>query len=178
MNGQQVHRKAHEDRTQRWSDGAVGARYGELSRLQRAGLIQAFRAQREGLTPEWVNYAVIEEGKRSPRVVLQDMLPSAVHHVGPFDRALAHSGPIEAAQLATLLRNRIGELRVRRDSLQHVLGIFSPWLSTAEADVIRHVLMRLDADLAWHESVIDRVRDISGESHGTRPGEQPKEDPS
>lgn len=178
MHGHQIRHKAQEDRTQLWSDVAVGALYGALGRLQREGLIEAIRTEREGNYPERVIYAITEEGKRSLRVVIHDTLQTVVHHFDPFDLALAHSGPIEADQLATLLQNRIGELHVRRNTLQHILDFFSQWLNTAEAEVIRHVLMRLDADIAWHESVIDRVPDIARESHEIRPGEQPKEAPS
>ena len=178
MHGHQIRHKAQEDRTQLWSDVAVGALYGALGRLQREGLIEAIRTEREGNYPERVIYAITEEGKRSLRVVIHDTLQTVVHHVDPFDLALAHSGPIEADQLATLLHNRIGELRVRRNTLQHILDFFSQWLNTAESEVIRHVLTRLDADIAWHESVIDRVPDIARESHETRPGEQPKDHPS
>lgn len=178
MHGHQIRHKAQENRTQLWSDVAVGALYGALGRLQREGLIEAIRTEREGNYPERVIYAITEEGQRSLRVVIHDTLQTVVHHFDPFDLALAHSGPIEADQLSTLLQNRSGELHVRRNTLQHVLDFFSQWLNTAEAEVIRHVLMRLDADIAWHESVIDRVPDIARESHEIRPGEQAKEAPS
>lgn len=178
MHGHQIRHKAQEDRTQLWSDVAVGALYGALGRLQREGLIEAIRTEREGNYPERVVYAITDQGRRSLKVVIDDTLQTVVRVFDPFDLALAHSGPIEADQLATIMRNRIGQLQVRRNALQHVLDFFAEWLNTAEAEVIRHVVMRLDADIAWHESVTDRVPDIARESHQTRPGEQPKDHPS
>jgi len=40
MHGHQIRHKAQENRTQLWSDVAVGALYGAVGRLQREGLIR------------------------------------------------------------------------------------------------------------------------------------------
>ncbi len=175
MHGHQIRHKAQEDRTQLWSDVAVGALYGALGRLQREGLIEAIRTEREGNYPERVIYGITDEGQRALRVVIDSTLQTVVKDFDSFDLALAHSGPIEEDYLTTLIRNRIGQLLVRRNALQQLPDYFSQWLTTAEREVVRHVVMRLDADIAWHESVLDRVPDIARESHETRPGEQPKD---
>ena len=175
MHGHHLRLQAQEERTQLWTDIAPGALYGSLRRLQREGLIEPIRTEREGNYPERVVYAITTEGHRVLRLVVDDALRTVVDDFDPFDLALAHTGPADEQQLAATIRHRTDELRVRRNALQHQLDFHSEWLTTAEAEVIRHIMTRLDADIVWHESVIDRIPAIARESHEPRSCQQPEE---
>ena len=165
MHGHQLRLQAQEDRTHLWTDIAPGALYGVLGRLQREGLTEAIRTEREGNYPERVVYRITDEGRRALRIVRDNALRTVVTTFDPFDLALARSGPVDELLLATTIERRLDELLVRRKALQHQLDVYGQWLNTAETEIVRHSVMRLDADIAWHESVMARVPDIARESH-------------
>ena len=169
MHGHQIRLKAQEDRTQLWTDIAPGALYGVLGRLQREGLIEAIRTERQGNYPERVVYAITPDGVRALAAVRDYALRTVQEAFDPFDLALAHTGPIKEERLATMIQNRLDELRVRRNVLQHQREASAPWLNTADTQVLLHVIMRLDADIAWHESVLEHVPTIARESHEPPP---------
>ena len=176
MHGHQIRLQAQEDHTHLWTDIAPGALYGVLGRLQREGLTEAIRTEREGNYPERVVYRITDEGRRELRIVRSDALRSVMKHSDPFDLALARSGPIDQHLLTTTIQRRLDELLVRRKVLQHQLDVYGDWLSTAETEVVHHGVMRLDADIAWHESVMARVPDIARESHPGPPKPRTKEE--
>jgi DNA-binding PadR family transcriptional regulator len=169
MHGHQIRLKAQEDRTQLWTDIAPGALYGALGRLQREGLIETVRTERQGKYPERVVYAITPSGYRALLTLRDESLRTVRIAFDPFDLALAMTGPIEPDRLLGLIQNRIDELRVRRNVLAHQREVSAPWLNTAESAVIRHVTERLEADIAWHESVLALVPAIAEESHIRRP---------
>ncbi len=177
MHGHQIRLQAQEDYTHLWTDIAPGALYGVLGRLQREGLTEVIRTEREGNYPERVVYQITDEGRRALRIVRDDALRTVVRSFDPFDLALARSGAIAEHRLTTTIEQRLDELLLRRKALQYQLDVYGQWLSTAETEVVHHSVMRLDADIAWHRSVMGRVPDIARESHDGPPGPATKETP-
>lgn len=169
MHGHQIRHKAQEDRTALWTDIAPGALYGALGRLQREGLIEAVRTERQGNYPERVVYAITPDGWRALQTVRDDALRTVEDVFDPFDLALTLTGPITEDRLTTLVRNRIDEIRVRRNVLSAQREAAARWLTVADDVGLGHVLARLDADVLWHESLLDRIPDIVRESHRTPP---------
>ncbi len=175
MHGHQLRLQAQEDHTHLWTDIAPGALYGVLGRLQREGLTEVIRTEREGNYPERVVYQITDEGRRALRIIVDAALRTVVTMFDPFDLALARSGPIAEQLLTTTIERRLDELIVRRKALQHQLDVYGQWLNTAETEIVRHSVVRLDADIAWHRSVMGRIPDIARESRPCLPGPTTKE---
>ena len=167
MHGHQIRLRAEEERTTLWTDMSVGALYGALGRLQREGLIDAVRTEREGNYPERVVYAITEEGKRA----LFTLIDRTLRHVGnptdPFDLALVYARPIEEARLSTILQRRIEELRLRVGSMKDQVRANARYIRPVEQLASWHVIDRLQADIRWHERLLDHLPEIISDAEGS-----------
>ena len=166
MHGHQIRLRAEEERTTLWTDMSVGALYGALGRLQREGLIEAVRTEREGNYPERVVYAITEEGQRA----LVSLIDRTLRHVGnptdPFDLALVYARPIDEAALHAILMRRIDELRLRIASLKDQIRANVRYIRPVEQLASWHVIDRLQADIAWHQRLLDHLPEIIRNSEG------------
>lgn len=157
MHGHQLRLQADEDRTEQWADIKPGSLYGALGRLEREGLIEAVRTEREGNFPERVVYAVTADGRRALAALLDSMLRSVVVPVDPFDLALAHTTGAMAETLPEIVTTRLMELQARLNGARSQLAAAEPWLTPAEHAVCEHIIARLDTEVRWHEALLVKL---------------------
>ncbi|PJJ61642.1 PadR family transcriptional regulator [Compostimonas suwonensis] len=157
MHGHQLRLLAQEEHIHKWTDFTVGAIYGAIKRLAAEGLIDGVRSEREGNYPERVVYAISDAGRVSLGVIRLETLREIVLRPDPFDLALARLDGEKLDELPATLGARRDVLEARlRESRAHLENI-RRYLTVAETLANEHGLMRLEAELAWLDTVIESL---------------------
>jgi DNA-binding PadR family transcriptional regulator len=157
MHGHKMLLQAQEDRAELWTDIRVSALYGAIKRLAREGLVAEVRNEKAGNFPERTVFDITAEGRRALNLVHDQALRSVVLRPDPFDLALARFGDIAPHTLEEVVSDRLQQLVAQRSALGHQQQSADQWLTEAERAVLDHVIGRLDGEILWHRSLIDRI---------------------
>jgi DNA-binding PadR family transcriptional regulator len=157
MYGHQIRRDARIDRTELWSEVKPGSLYAALHRLQGEGLIEPVRTEQQGNLPARTVYAITAEGRRELRALRGEALREVALRPDPVDLALAASADLDEDTLR-------GFFADRREALASRAAFFArererAWPDQTPADdlIIDHVIGRIEAELRWHDEVLDRI---------------------
>lgn len=154
MHGHQIRREAQTDRTELWTDIKVGSLYGALGRLAAEGVIQAVRTEREGNLPARTVYAITDVGRQELDVLRSEALREVRLRPDPVDLALQYSDDLSAADVITAFTNRRAALAAQLESWRQLQEHATPYLRGAEPLCLEHQRIRLEAELAWHDTVL------------------------
>lgn len=157
MHGYDIRRAAKLDRTELWTDVKPGSLYNALHRMAAEGLVEVVRTERAGNPPARTIYAITEQG-RQELIAQRD---AALRHVrlmpDPVDLALQYTPDLSEEELTAALQ-------VRRTAVASQLAIFEnerqnagPYLVGLEAITFEHSLLRLRAELAWHDALLAQL---------------------
>ncbi|MBO0851627.1 MAG: PadR family transcriptional regulator [Pseudonocardia sp.] len=160
MHGHQIRNQAQSDRTELWTEVKVGALYGALKRLAGEGLIAEVRSERVGNLPERTVYEITRQGREALSAVHGQALRTVVVRPDPFDLALVHAGRLDEQELAHVVTDRRDALASQLNSVRHQGEAADQWLSEAERMALGHLVTRLEAELRWHEDLLDRLPKI------------------
>lgn len=160
MHGHQLRHQAREDRAELWTDVKVGTLYGALRRLAGEGLIVDVRNERAGHYPERTVYGLTPLGRRALLTEHDAALRAVVFPADPFDLALSHPGELSEAAMRQVVADRLAALVQRLDSWRHQLQAADPYLTGAERLAASHTTARLDAEIAWHGELLERLPDL------------------
>ena len=160
MHGHRMRLAAQQDRLDLWTDVRPGALYGVLKRLAGEGLIAATASERAGAYPERTVYEITADGRAALEALQDQALRTVVFPTDPFDLALAGGDLADPSRLRTAITDRRDALQTQRSSLEHQREHADPYLSVAERKVVGHQLARLDAEIGWHEDVLDALPEI------------------
>lgn len=166
LHGHQIRQQAQTDRTEQWADVKPGSLYGALKRMAAEGLIRELRTERQGNRPERTVYEITAGGRRALSAIREDALRRIDTPHDPFDLALAHSGDLAEEDRERIITDRLAALRAHESSLRHRLEYADPYLNEAERMVIRHLLGRAAAEVAWHEELLTRLPKIAADFAG------------
>jgi len=178
MYGHQLRRDARLDRADMWSDVRPGSLYGALHRLAAEGLIEAVRTEQSGNLPARTVYAITDEGLRELRVLRAEALAEVGLRPDPVDLALAMSGDLDEDTLRGYVEDRIRALSAEAARFAHHRERVWPDQTVADDLVVEHARLRIEAELGWHQLVLDRIgkltaesehRDHDGRPHGSAP---------
>jgi DNA-binding PadR family transcriptional regulator len=170
MYGHQLRRDARMDRAELWSDVRPGSLYGALHRLAAEGLIEALRTEQDGNLPARTVYAITAEGQRELQVLRAEALQEAGLRPDPVDLALAMSRDLDEDTLRGYLEDRIRALSARSAQFDHLRDRAWPDQTVADDLVVAHARLRMDAELAWHQLVLEQVGKLAaGSEHRARP---------
>jgi DNA-binding PadR family transcriptional regulator len=170
MYGHQLRRDARMDRAELWSDVRPGSLYGALHRLAAEGLIEALRTEQDGNLPARTVYAITTEGRRELAVLRAEALQEAGLRPDPVDLALAMSSDLDEDTLRGYLEDRIRILSAQAAQFDHHRDRAWPDQTVADDLVVEHARLRMDAELTWHQLVLDRVGKLASDSeHRDRP---------
>jgi DNA-binding PadR family transcriptional regulator len=170
MYGHQLRRDARMDRAELWSDVRPGSLYGALHRLAAEGLIEALRTEQAGHLPARTVYAITAEGRRELRVLRAEALQEAGLRPDPVDLALAMSSDLDEDTLRGYLDDRIRALSAQAAQFDHYRDRAWPDQTVADDLVVEHARLRMGAELAWHQLVLDRIGKLAaGSEHRDRP---------
>jgi DNA-binding PadR family transcriptional regulator len=148
MYGHQIRRDARTDRADLWSDVRPGSLYGALHRMAAEGLIEPVRTEQSGNLPARTVYAITAEGQRELRALRTEALEDIGLRPDPVDLALVMSGDLDAEVLRGYIENRIKMLDSQAARHAH---------HAADDLVAEHTRLRVAAELAWHQLVLDRI---------------------
>ena len=148
MYGHQIRRDARTDRADLWSDVRPGSLYSALHRLAAEGLIEPVRTEQSGNLPSRTVYAITAEGQRELRALRAEALEDIGLRPDPVDLALVMSGDLDADVLRGYIENRIKMLDSQAARHAH---------HAADDLVAEHTRLRVAAELAWHQLVLERI---------------------
>jgi DNA-binding PadR family transcriptional regulator len=166
MYGHQIRRDARVDRTELWSQVRPGSLYGALHRLEAERLIEAVRTEQQGRLPARTVYAITEEGRRELRSLRAEALREAGLRPDPVDLALAMSADLDAEMLTGFFADRRQALAGQAAFFAHERERGWPDSGCAGgagragwADnlIMEHAIARIEAELRWHDAVLDRI---------------------
>lgn len=169
MYGHQIRRDARAERTELWSEVKPGSLYGALHRLQSEGLIEAVRTERQGNLPARTVYAITAGGRKELRVLRAEALRDVVLRPDPVDLALAMSADLDEDTLHGFFAGRRQSLAGRAAFFAHERELGWPDQGAADELVAEHTRLRIEAELAWHEIVLDRLGKLAGDSEHQEP---------
>ena len=164
MYGHQLRRDARLDRADMWSDVRPGSLYGALHRLAAEGLIEPVRTEQEGNLPARTVYAITSEGQRELRVLRAEALAEVGLRPDPVDLALAMSGDLDEETLRASVQDRISALTADAARFRHRADRVWPDQTVADDLVVEHARLRIEAELAWHQLVLDRIGKLTADS--------------
>jgi DNA-binding PadR family transcriptional regulator len=169
MYGHQIRRGARMDRADMWSDVRPGSLYGALHRLAAEGLIEPVRTEQSGNLPARTVYAITAEGQRELRALRAEALQDVVLRPDPVDLALVMSGDLDDGVLRGYVEDRIRALRSQAACYAHHGERTWPDQTVADDLVIEHARLRIEAELAWHQLLLDHVGKLTsgGEAAGS-----------
>lgn len=154
MHGHQLRLLAEKEHVHMWTDFHVGGIYGALKRLLAEGLVEPVRTEREGARPERQIVRVTDAGRTALDHLRLETLTAFSLRPDPFDLALARVGKELAPELPEILRARRDAIAAaaaqHAERLQHV----DQHLNITEQHVLRHQTHRLQAELAWLDTVL------------------------
>lgn len=161
MYGHQLRRNARIDRADLWSDVRPGSLYSALHRLAAEGLIEPLRTEQSGNLPARTVYAITAEGLRELTALRGEALSEVGLRPDPVDLALAMSDDLDEDTLRGYLDDRIKALSAQAAQFDHQADRAWPERTAAGELVAEHTRLRLEAELAWHQLVLDRLGKLS-----------------
>lgn len=170
MYGHQIRRDARIDRTELWSEVKPGSLYSALHRMEAEGLIEPVRTEQQGNLPARTVYAITGEGRRELRALRAEALREVTMRPDPVDLALAMSADLDEEALR-------GYFASRREALSSRAAFFAhererAWPDQAPVDdlIIEHAMARIEAELRWHDMVLDRIGKLATGALPASPG--------
>lgn len=157
MHGHQIRRAAQEDRTELWADVKPGSLYAALHRMAADGVIEAVRTEREGNLPQRTVYAITENGRAELSALRNAMLRDTRLRPDPVDLALAYTDDMPRDELRAFVRDRRAAIATELESWQQIREQADQYLVGLEPLAFDHTLMRLGAELAWHDRLLEEL---------------------
>jgi DNA-binding PadR family transcriptional regulator len=164
MYGHQIRRDARMDRADLWSDVRPGSLYGALHRLAAEGLIEALRTEQSGNLPARTVYEITAEGQRELRALRAEALQETALRPDPVDLALVMSEELDADVLRGYIEDRIRALTAHAAQFAHHGERTWPDQTVADDLVLEHARLRIEAELAWHRTVLSRTAQLTAGS--------------
>jgi DNA-binding PadR family transcriptional regulator len=164
MYGHQLRRDARMDRTEMWSDVRPGSLYGALHRLAAEGLIEPVRTEQSGNLPARTVYAITAEGQRELRALRAEALSQVGLRPDPVDLALVMSADLDEDTLRGYVEDRVRVLAAVAAQFDRHPGRAWPDQTVADDLVVEHARLRIGAELAWHQMLLDRIGKLTADS--------------
>ena len=158
--GGPLHPYAIQSRMKAWGKDRVvnvGQRaslYKTIERLRAAGLVEVQKTERDQRFPERTVYGLTDDGWRTGREWLTELLAVRRNEFPEFPAALSFLFELTPAEAAAALERRAERLRADVAELDRELGDESgpPRLFLLETEYLRTVA---DAERAWVEGIVD-----------------------
>jgi len=131
--------------------------YKTIQRLEAAGLVAVEHTERDQRFPERTVYALTDDGRRTGREWLADMLATPRNEFPQFPAALSFAMLLGPDELAGMLDRRAAALREHTGELERELAAYGhlPRVTLIEAEYQRAVAA---AELAWLDGVLADLR--------------------
>ena len=123
------------------------------------------RTEREGSRPERQVVRITDAGRDALDAMRLETLSRFVLKPDPFDLAMARLGPGVLDDLPSILGGRRDMISAEIARQEASLDGARPYLTLAEHHVMRHQAHRLQAELAWIDSLIADLPAIITDEH-------------
>jgi DNA-binding PadR family transcriptional regulator len=160
MHGYAIKQTLHEWYMDFWADVKPGSIYAGLKRLVTEGLAEEVGTSRAGNRPVRTTYRITSAGTDELRRLLRSFWTPPVRVARPVDMALNFVTELPAGEIEPLLHERL-------QALENQIWLFRPEVRPAFDDPVRqarvddlheHELLLLEAERAWCEHVLKRLR--------------------
>ena len=175
MHGHQIRQTAQTDRTELWTDVKVGSLYGALHRMEAEGVIETVRTEQQGNLPARTVYAITEDGGLELESLREAALRDTRLRPDPVDLALQLSSDMGEEELRAVIEDRHRKLTAELQSWQRLREAATPHLHGLEPLGFDHTLVRLRAEITWHETLLEELPRLLGAAGGP-PGTPPGDD--
>lgn len=160
MHGHQLRLLADEEHVSEWADITVGGLYGAIKRLAAESLIEEVRVEQSGNYPQRQVWGITEDGQRVLASLRLSGLREVVFKPDPFDLALIRLDPDHLDDLRVVVEARITTFQAMLAEHEAHLATVTRYLTVAEQVTMTHRSERLNAEVAWHLQLAERVGDI------------------
>ncbi|HEX8868609.1 MAG TPA: PadR family transcriptional regulator [Lentzea sp.] len=157
MHGHQIRRGAQEDRTELWADVKPGSLYGALHRMAADGLIEAVRTEQEGNLPQRTVYGITQQGQEELSALRLAILRDSRIRTDPVDLALVYTDDMPRDELRELVQTRRDKFAAEHEGWRKLREEAAPHLVGLEPLGFDHTLMRLAAEIDWHDRLLDEL---------------------
>jgi DNA-binding PadR family transcriptional regulator len=157
MHGHQIRREAQVDRTELWADVKTGSLYGSLHRLATEGVIEVVRTEQDGNLPARTVYGITADGRRELAAQRDEALRNTRLRPDPVDLALQNTGDLAEEELRVVIEDRRQALAAQLTAWEHQWEAAKPYLKGLEPMTFEHTLLRLRAELAWHDKLLTQL---------------------
>ncbi|MER5643997.1 PadR family transcriptional regulator [Streptosporangium sp. NPDC002524] len=166
MHGHQIRQSAQTDRTELWTDIKVGSLYGALHRMEAEGVIETVRTEQQGNLPARTVYAITEDGGLELESLREAALRDTRLRPDPVDLALQLSSDMGEGELRAVIEDRHRKLTAELQTWQRLREVATPHLRGLEPLGFDHTLVRLRAEITWHETLLGELPRLLGAPGG------------
>ena len=170
MHGHGIRQRAELINAEAWSEVRVGSLYSAINRMRDEELIEPVRTEREGNLPARTIYEITPAGGRELYILLDRGLREIDLGKDSFNMALSMGSSLPQEELEEVIRQRTRTLSTTLERLiedRERLKNKGVLLTIALA-IFRHAEYRLEAELRWHDELLEMIPAIVEETKKTR----------
>ncbi|MEV4459454.1 PadR family transcriptional regulator [Microbispora sp. NPDC049633] len=157
MHGHHLRLLSEEEHLDQWTDITTGGLYGAIKRLAAEGLIEEVRTEKMGSYPTRKVWRITEAGSQTLSSLKISALREIVVRPDPFDLAITRLDPDRLDDLEAVITARLASLEARLTDYEAHMRVVVRYLSVAESLAMRHHVVRLQAEIAWHRELAARL---------------------
>ncbi|NRQ35954.1 PadR family transcriptional regulator [Nonomuraea sp. NN258] len=168
MHGHHLRLLSEEEHLDQWTDITTGGLYGAIKRLAAEGLIEEARTEKVGSYPARKVWRITEAGARALSSLKISALREIVFRPDPFDLAITRLDPDRLDDLESVVAARLGSLRAMLTDYEAHMRTIAGYLSPAETLAMRHHVVRLQAEITWHQELVARLPQLTQDEKARR----------
>ncbi|MGV9309651.1 MULTISPECIES: PadR family transcriptional regulator [unclassified Nonomuraea] len=157
MHGHHLRLLSEEEHLDLWTDITTGGLYGAIKRLAAEGLIEEMLKETVGSYPTRKIWRITEAGAQALSSLKISGLREIVLRPDPFDLALTRLDPDRLDGLESIIAARLTSLEAMLTDYEAHMHTVARYLSMAESLAMRHHVVRLRAEIAWHQELVAQL---------------------
>lgn len=166
--GHQLGLLAEEEHLDLWTDITTGGLYGAIKRLAAEGLIEEVRTEKVGSYPVRKVWRITDAGSRALSSLKMRGLREIVLKPDPFDLAITRLDPDRLDDLDSVIAARIASLEAMLTDYETHMRAVARYLTLAESLAMRHNVVRLQAEIAWHHELAAQMPQLISDEKARR----------
>jgi DNA-binding PadR family transcriptional regulator len=173
QHGHQIRRLADVTNVGEWGGVSVGALYRELRAMEREGLVEALRTEKVGRRPERTVYQITADGQLELTTLREQAIRPLAAAPDPLGVALTFAAEgMDRQELRRKLRARRNKLAIdaAETGADRERLLADGYIGTFEAAIMRLAVLRLEADVRWHDELDAQLAD-EARTDEARPGQ-------
>jgi DNA-binding PadR family transcriptional regulator len=121
------------------------------------GLITPVKTEQEGNLPARTIYDITDRGRSELDAHRDEAFMRTKLSSDPVDLALSFTEDMTEEQVRALVTNRRRSFAAQVIEWQDLQKRVHEYLSELERAVLRHTVVRLEAEIAWHDELLERL---------------------